>query len=479
MAVAAELVAVEYQLVDDIPEVAAARARVRCEAEDLLERRRNTDVPGPELLPVDALSTADKVLTAVREHGFGSQEHLERKAGLVLDCHRLVGEWYRKLTSEYFEPTRHTFDAASETFFSHGMSIQQMTENAIVPISDNPEQEDRRVNERVEDATPQILRSLGKIAIGNQAVRTISECTDTAIAAYQLDLRLGNKHQGYGGEVPEIEKVMIRDFRLDPETQDRFQEQVALSGEYFTHDVFVETIARRGITAALRTKTELHGAQMLANDDLMDFVRDLDTVASEFWCTQVFMGEEVAPGTVKDYANFREEALRRQESLKELAETVAVFVLDLANDGVDRVKALTMVEDFVKLQLLEIGKHNPEAAEHMFDVQTAQGLRDVRQLEEQGKYAQAFELMQEVERRAPGGGFCGAGSCGLEGVELNSDEGKKLYDKLNAKPGDKIVRDKERACKCGNKSVVYAYNYKKVNKLCESCGAFESKVSVA
>jgi hypothetical protein len=42
-----------------------------------------------------------------------------------------------------------------------------------------------------------------------------------------------------------------------------------------------------------------------------------------------------------------------------------------------------------------------------------------------------------------------------------------------------LVRDKERACRCGKKSIVYAYNKSKVTKHCESCGATETKVSKA
>jgi hypothetical protein len=56
-----------YLLVDDIPEIYQARVIERMEAEDILEKRRFKYEQTGELpyLPVDALSTADAVLSAV------------------------------------------------------------------------------------------------------------------------------------------------------------------------------------------------------------------------------------------------------------------------------------------------------------------------------------------------------------------------------------------------------------------------------
>lgn len=89
----------------------------------------------------------------------------------------------------------------------HGWSIRQLTENALVPIAEDAEEEARRVNERVEEATPHIVRSLGSLALG-KGIITISQCTDSAISSFQTDMKLGRKHRGYRGYVPEIEKVM-------------------------------------------------------------------------------------------------------------------------------------------------------------------------------------------------------------------------------------------------------------------------------
>ncbi len=467
-----------YCFVDDIPMVAIARGHERFAAQELLESRRLTGVVerGGQI-PVDALSTAHNVLNTRRVYGEDSDEHQQSLKGLVLDCQRLVGEWYRKKKPEYFAPVRHVFNQDTEEFFSHGLSIRQMTDNALIPIDDNREDEERRVNERVEEATPQLLRKLGCIAIGQESIRTISECTDKAIEDYAHDMKHGNKHRGYSGYVPEIQKVMIRDIRLDDKSNDRFEEQIGLPGTYITHEIIKMALEEQGLDAARLDKTTLHGSQILARDSLMDFVELLDSVASREFCTEVFMGEMVPEGADKNYGTFREEALQRQEDLKDMATTTANFVLDLAKANFSREKAPAHVEEFVKKQLLSLAKHDTSVAEQMFDKPTAAGLQQVAILEQAGRFQEAFELMQTVEKAAPGGGFCGAGSCGLESVNISSESGKDLVKKLNADSKDTIVKDTERACRCGKKSIVYAYNKNKVNKLCTSCGSFESKVS--
>lgn len=468
-----------YMLVDDIPEVAAARQSERLEAWTILEGRRDNQWQGTGEMapPVDALSTAHSVLEMSRNYGQTSPQCQERYEGLVLDCQRLVAEWYRKKKSEYFPPVRHYFNEESQEFFSHGLSIRQMTHNALLPIAGNREEEQRRVNEKVEDATPQLLRQLGGLALGGVAIRTISECTDKAISDYAQDIAAEAEHRGYGGYVPEIEKVMIRDIRFDEASNDRFEEQVGLPGLYINHFVIQEALARSGVEVANMDKTELHGAQIVAPDGLMDFVETLDRVASEQWCTNIFMGEVVPAGYEKDYVNFRQEALARQAGLKSQSDIVASLVLDLAHDNVDRQMALTMVEDFVKKLLLDLAKQDTEVAEQMFDDNTARGLQEVVALEQAGRYDEAFEKMQVVERAAPGGGYCGAGSCGLESVNTASVEGRAIANALGAGLGDKIVQDKVRTCKCGQKSIFYAYNAKRVSKYCSNCNASETKIT--
>ncbi len=473
-----------YQFVDDIAELYDARQEIRQSAVSLLEQRRQTYETTGELTyqPVDALSTAHSVLDAGFRYGEDSEEYAERYEGLLLDCQRLVGEWYRKKRSEYFAPVRQLFDEVKEEFFSHGLSIRQMTENALTPMAGDAEEEARRVNERVEDATPHLVRNLGGAALAGCAIRTISECTDGAIAAYSYDQQHGGAHRGYNGYVPEIQKAMIRDIRLDNETNDRFEEQIALDGRYFTHEIFQIALAEKGVDAKEMDKTQLHGAQLLARVDLIDFAAHMDAVATREWCLgregkALFMGELVSTNHPRDYQAFKQEALERQASLEGHAETVALFVLDLAEDNYDRTKAPAHVEEFVKDILLTMAKQDIAVAEQMFDADTAQLLRATVCLENQGRFAEAQLIWEEAREKAPGGGFCGAGSCGLEGVMQGSKEEAELRKKLNASDRDTIIKDLERACRCGKKSIVYAFNKSKVNKYCQSCGAFESKVS--
>jgi hypothetical protein len=72
-------------------------------------------------------------------------------------------------------------------------------------------------------------------------------------------------------------------------------------------------------------------------------------------------------------------------------------------------------------------------------------------------------------------GGCSGSACGLESVEAGSKEDALLRKELGAERGDTITKDKVRACKCGNKSIVYAHNDKKVIKKCQSCGEQETK----
>lgn len=469
-----------YVSVDSIPAAVHERERVRSQAWETLALRSEHAAQGytQELpLPIDALSTAEKVLTARDEYGGDSQEYQERLTGLDLDCSRLVAEWYRKKKPEYFPPSRHYFDAETGDFYSHGMSIRQMTENALRPIRDNPEEEARRINERVENETPHILHSIGAVSLTGFGIRTISECTDKAIHNFQEDQKQGRPHSGYDGYVPEIEKVMIRDMRFE-ENGDRSEEQVGIPGTYINHFVIQEAIRRRGVETRGMDKTELHGTQLLVNDDLMDFARLLDEVASTEWCTNIFMGEEVPADFVKDYENFRRDALARQESLKDTAQTVRNFILDLAEDGFDRQQAPAHVEEFVKKLLLGIAAKDMHVAEQMFDAHTAKGLQEVAYLQSIGRNQEAFDRLREVEQSAPGGGYCSGGSCGLESINEYSADSLRLKAKLKAESGDTIVKDRERKCKCGAKDIVYAYNSKMVKKYCDSCGAHESKTSV-
>ncbi len=467
MAAAAETI--QYINVDDLPDVAAARQIERNEAQALLETRR-TQIERGEYqyvpLAIDVLSTAHHVLGATEQYGPDSPERQALDDGLWLDCHRLLTEWYRKNTSEYFPAVYHAFDPTTEDFYSHGLLIGQMTMNALTP-QETPEDEDRRVNERVEEATPQLLRKLGGFALAGARVRTISECTDAAVDAYVHDFATGKRHQGYNGYVPEIEKVMIRDLRFDEASDGRYDEQIGIPGVYINHEVFQKALLRRGIDTTAKNKTELHATQMVAHDDLIDFVELLDTVGGEHWNQNLFQGEVVPADHPKDYESIRSEAQVRQEGLKAHSNMVKDFVLSLAENKTDPRKAPEIVEAFVKKLLLNMARHDVSLATQIFDHQTAEGLHEVAYLESIGRYDDAFELYDRVEANAPGGGYCGAGSCGLESIAPGSAE-EAAVKKLGFGDSKDVIKDTERRCKCGSKSVYY--DLKQAKKGCTSCG---------
>ncbi|HSX44209.1 MAG TPA: hypothetical protein VLE69_02845 [Candidatus Saccharimonadales bacterium] len=469
-----QLVEARYVPVDSIPEVASARLAARSEAYEVIEHNRQhlrDGNFGEVSIPVDALGTARHVTLNSRIYGEDSPEATESFAGLLLDSARLLGEAARKNTYEYFSPVLQTRDTETGRYFSHGQAISHMTEKGLTPVAE-AEELDRRVNEHVEEATYEAIGGLCLEA--TVKVRTISECTDWAKASY-----LRNPNGSHGGYVPEINKFMVRDVTFDPLTRDRYEEQMGLSGDYIDHEVITETLRRRGLRKEGLTKTELHGAQLFADDDMIDFVADLDEVASEIHGLEIFLGEILPEGQVKDYAHVREEAEKRRERLAPKPLELAEFIMELEEEGTDEWLALGMVEARVKSILFEVVKADPSQAAVIFDEETAIGLQEVAYLCSMGLMDEAQTRLSEVEAQAPAPGYCGAGSCGLEAVNLLSESGKEIAKKLKAEKGDKILKDKERSCKCGSKSVFYAYNSGKVNKYCESCHAFESKQTTA
>lgn len=470
MAAAAEVDT--YTFVDSIPELAVARDEVRHYAETVLEDRRQGLVIGEaQPLQIDALSTAHYVIEARTLQGENSALYTERLSALQLDCQRLVGEWYRKNTWEYFPKSRHYFDAQTGDFYSHGLSIRQMTENALTPHLGNAEEEARRVNEYVENETPQIIHKLGMAALKGVNLRTVSECTDQALIDYEHDQRTGAMHRGYRGYVPEINKKMIRDITFDELTGDRIEEQIGISGIYIDDWVTREALHRRGLDAKNLGKTELHGHQIVASDDLIDFVALLDEVASEQWCVPVFMGEKIEPGQAKDYKRVRTEAAQRQAELRGHADMVADFLISIAEEQTDPREAPMLVEEFVKSMLLRLAASDQTLAAQIFDERTASGLAEVARLSAVGSNELALELFMQVQEQAPGGGFCGAGSCGLEAIDLQNTNDVDALKRLGFDTKDSI-KDTERHCKCGAKAVYY--DLKKAKKGCGACNRTKS-----
>lgn len=455
----------QYISIESIPEFAAARAEARIEAESLMHRRqRQIESQDYERLPlaIDALSTADRVHDQKETFGEESAEYHERFEGLVMDCRRLVAEWRRKNKYEIFAPIVHKQDSHSDEYIANDMSVGQMTLDALVPTS-KPEEDERRVNERVEEVTAMRVRDIGSLALGKTVrMRTVSECTDWAIDAYKED---GKSHGGY---VPEIEKLMARDMTIDVKTGERIEEQVGLPGTYFTHDIIQRALLRRDFNADNLDKTALHGTQLLASDTLLEFVALLDEVASEEWCVEIFMGEVVPEGTVKDYEAARQEALERQADLEKDAYMVADFVMNLRDTGTDRHKAPDIVEEFVKNLLVNKAKDNISITTEMFDERTATGLQDVLRLQSRGQENDALLRLEQVIKEAPGGGYCGAGSCDLVSATNATEKERESLDELGFKPENTLIDKGDRRCKnCSAKTV--AYDLKKKQKGCLNC----------
>ena len=452
----------DYQFLDDNPDFTSVRLAARIEAREIVDTNREQlryGNFGAVAMPVDALGTARRVNDTIAIYGQNSPEYLERFEGLVLDCGRLLGEAARKNSFEYFPLQRQEFNPYDNQYYSHGMQILEMTSLGLTPLAE-PEEVEIRINDRVEE----ISYGLGRIALADAArIRTISECPDWAIQAYE-----SGSANHFGGYDPENRKIMIRDVSYDTETQDRFQEQIGVSGNYITHEVIVETLDRRGLDATSKNKIELHGSQIEAHDDLLDFVALLDKVASEKSGNRIFMGEKIRDTDIVDYSAVRENAKARQEKLVIKSLELASTVLELESNNVDSWAAVGIVESNVKHMLFELAKTDSTVAINAFNETTARGLQDVAFLQLLGRYDEADLMMKEVEKSAPAPSYCGAGSCGLESLGSGTEAGQIAQD-LGLDASNGLIKDTERSCvKCSKKSVVYDMKGKKG---CTSCGA--------
>ncbi len=452
-----------YLPVDAIPELASARLIARRDAYEIVEQNRQHLRDGDfkaVSIPVDALGTARRVTLNRHIYGEDSSQARESFEGLILDSERLLGEAARKNTYEYFRPTKQTRDTQSGDYLSHGQSISVMTEKGLTPVAEAEELE-RRINEYVEEAT---YKAIGGMVIDESVtVRTISECTDWAIEAHRR-----NSKGGHGGYVPEIEKFMVRDVKFDPITHDRYEEQLGLSGIFINHEVITETLRRHNIQKENISKTEVHSTQMLADNDLVDFVAELDEVASEVHGLDIFLGEVLTEGQTKDYNHVRQEAEGRRQNLAPKPKKLAEFIMGLELENTDEWVALGLVEARVKEMLFDIAGEDYSAASIIFDQQTAAGLQEVAYLRSNGLMEEAQTLLADVKTQAPAPGYCGAGSCGLESINQNSNEAKKMKELgLDSKDA---LRDTERHCRgCGKKEVVY--DLKSNKKACLACNA--------
>ena len=460
-----------YYPVAQIAEIAEARAvageyagRLLGGRLSLLREGRYDEVP----IPVDPLGTVRRIIQTASVYGIDSAEYQEQEAGHLLDCQRLLMEAVRKNTYEYFPPITHTFNQLDGKYYSHGFAITDMTASALTPVAE-PEEQDRRVNEHVEEAT---YLAVGAMALSGLLpktetplrIRTISECPDWAIQSHER-----NPDAAHGGYVPAIKKLMIRDVFFDAKTGDRYEEQVGISGDYITHEVITEALQLRGFeaTAAL-DKTELQGTQLSVSDDILSFVALLDQVATKQEGTEIYMGTVASPENNGNYALIPLAAEARKTVIEDKAAELAELILNLEAVKTERWLALGLVESAVKEILLGLTRTGAVPAKEVFDVPTQRGYERVAAKRALGLDQEADELLALVERAAPAPSYCGAGSCGLVSLSATSDEAKKMEAMGMDSKG--AIKDNNRRCKhCSKKEIVYSLISGK--KGCLGCGA--------
>lgn len=476
---------------DSVPELKEARLLGRIAAETVLEERmqqlRDGDFDSvPDV--VDPLTTAARAHKARNEHGKDSQEYKDAYFSLTVDCQRLLAEALRKGTWEYFPEITQTYDKETDGYQFMGRQLLDMVRDGVTPVAEQEEQ-GYRIGEYVEEVTYSSVRRLGWIALRNHLpvrytadkkpdlrVVTLSECADWAIDAY------GRKSKGgFGGYVPENNKMMIRGVRYDTESDNRFQEQLGVPGVHFTDDVMNEAMQILGMVQPGQRlgKAERRGKQMLnvEGKGAIYVLQVLDEVASRRSGKNIFRGEEVPADHVKDYSTIPAEAAARQKNIEHEKHELANYLMMLEENGIDHGAALGLVQRRVDKMLFDKVKHDPEQVAIVFDDATAQTLLQAQQERRAGNEKEALRLERLAEKNAPPTTFCGAGSCGLNEVDPSNPKVSAIMSKLNFQPGDRIVQYTEGTCKaCGTKGevfIVYNDSGTKVNKACGACPATE------
>lgn len=448
---------------------------IRDERMELLREGEFDAVP----MPIDMTGTARKVVEAEHTYGAYSTEASHWRDALRGDAERQVAEATSKMTWGYFKPLVHTFDAEEGVFKAYNHSVRQIVENGISPMAE-AEDTERSINDyRAELLDEAFIRSP---YADEYVLFTISQCADWAIADYESDRAQGSATKAYGGYVPDIEKTMVRAVSFDSEKQERYVEQIALPGTVIDHDTWQDVVKVLGVVSPEQaiSKTELHGMRIMVHKDVLSGALDLaklaDAIGEERTGQALFMGEPVDESSM-DYADIPGEADRRNAAYKEVVTDLADKMLELERDGVDKWQTEIHVSNFLKNSLLEIVKQAPEQARVIFDDATADGLLLAQQYRQTGRYDEAIRLEAHIEATAPAPSSCGAGSCGLAGVDSASKEA--YIKKHGGEKGDSVLKDEVRRCKCGSKSIVYIFNSKKVIKYCESCDAEERSEKAA
>ncbi len=463
---------------DNLIGIGSIRIQARQEAERIFEyNRQNLRAGNFDAVPldVDALGTAAKLDQVRKAEGHESPLYIEVRQGLVKDCSRKWAEAFRKNGPEYFEDNVQTLNNTVDKLYADGLPVDDMIQNGLSPVAE-AEEADRRINDYVRLITNKALVKLPQS--GELATIHVSTCAQWAINSYQ-----SNPNGAHGGYAPEIKKLMINYDWFDPEAGEVHHEQLGVPGIYITEEVINEGYQAMGLTSGEHlNKTEIHNTVGIVTKSelsgVLKFAQILDEIAGTKSGKNIFLGEEVSADHPKNYESIITEAAQRRKQQAELSEQLACYVENLYAKGEDPALATVRVEAFIQKTLLDITAKDPDQAEMIFNKATADGFRQVQSLRAAGRYYEAQKLQTSVELAAPPASSCGAGSCGLESVDPFSVEGRDLKDKLHAKDGDTIVKDKERGCvKCRKKTVTYAYNINMVNKYCSNCEAFESKES--
>lgn len=492
----------EFIDVESIAELYFVRRRAAQNAASLLEQRRQRSFEDDALetevlVPVDALGTAKKVDQIRKKYGQNSPEHQQAQAGLLLDCERLIEEAMVNLSWGYFEEIPQYLDETGQNYMSHGMSTRQMTTNALSHLAE-PEDQDRRVNEHVEEETnhaiPKIpkrllLEKIGAVGLSGEVqerqVRTviISPCPQYAIDSYERDQQRKAKglkvsRNGYGGYSPQTKKLKIRSTRFDQHGT-RWQSEFSLPGIYITDEVIQDVLKQKGALGKDEklSKTQLQGKEWLTDSEeaVFEFVEQLDAEASRRSGKRIYLGEEVSESFVMNYDpdHIKAEARARQTKAEhQVVGELSDFVIGLHQQGVDSWVAGAIVEDKVRDMLLKVAKQDPDIAEKIFDRRTAEGFREVAVLESEGQYHAASLLQRRLEEEAPAVGFCGAGGCTIAEVQEKSSEARQAR-RLGVK--GRMLKDKLSSCPfCPRKGVIMGLKGGKVSLACTNCGSIKS-----
>jgi hypothetical protein len=130
--------------------------------------------------------------------------------------------------------------------------------------------------------------------------------------------------------------------------------------------------------------------------------------------------------------------------------------------------------DLVRKHAVPAAGRNSAIDAAAFGPQAAVYILEARQADALGEVLRRDQLLETASEVATVTG-CGGGSCGIQ--KLSASEEKDTKGLLGTKPGEKTAKDTERPCvKCGEKSVVYAWDERTkgpVKKGCRSCGATE------